>query len=493
MTEALFPAASPAAIAVDDGRRQLRHATLEAEASQLADCLRHRGVRVLATLRDNSIGWVLVDLATQLADVVHVPLPAFFTREQMLHALASAGCDALLIGAVEAAGALAALGISAPTEDWRIAGESHRLLRLAHRRVELPAGTAKVTFTSGSTGEPKGVCLGGDAMNMVARGVAEALRPQNIQRHLCALPLPVLLENVAGMMAPLQQGAACVVPPLAELGLHGSSSFDPAAFQRAMLRYRPDSLILLPQMLRAWAAYLHAAGQRPPDGLRFVAVGGAAVGERALLAARALGIPAYEGYGLSEGASVQTLNVPGADRPGTAGRALPHARVRAAIDGELEIAGSHFLGYVGESAVPRTWWPTGDLGHIDEDGFVHVEGRKKNVLITAFGRNVAPEWVETALRSEPAVLQAVVMGDGQPELRAVLWPTQADLPDAVLQAAVDATNRTLPDYARIGRWVRGAAPFSAEGGQATANGRPRREAIRQLHARALNLDLQPSA
>ena len=173
-------------------------------------------------------------------------------------------------------------------------------------------------------------------------------------------------------------------------------------------------------------------------------MGGAAVGAKLLIAAaRALGIPAYEGYGLSEGASVQTLNLPGADRPGSAGRALPHARLRVAADGEIEVAGSLFGGYLGDPTPRPAWWPTGDLGSIDADGFLHCSGRKKNVLITAFGRNVSPEWVETALRGEPAIAQAVVFGDGQPALSAVLWPLRRDADDAALQAAVDAANATL--------------------------------------------------
>ena len=81
-----------------------------------------------------------------------------------------------------------------------------------------------------------------------------------------------------------------------------------------------------------------------------------------------------------------------------------------------EIAGSLFSGYLGDPTPVPEWWPTGDLGRIDDDGFVHVLGRKKHVLITSFGRNVSPEWVETALRSQPAVRQAVVFGDGQPAL-----------------------------------------------------------------------------
>jgi long-subunit acyl-CoA synthetase (AMP-forming) len=141
--------------------------------------------------------------------------------------------------------------------------------------------------------------------------------------------------------------------------------------------------------------------------------------------------------------------------------------------------------------VPQ-WWPSGDLGEIDADGFLHVQGRKKQVLITAFGRNVSPEWVECELhaatvRGMPAVVQAVVFGDGEPSLSAVLWPLNPELPDAALQAAVDAANARLPDYAQVRRWVRSAHPFTAESGLATANGRPRRDAIAERHAGLLQL------
>jgi heme oxygenase len=156
-------------------------------------------------------------------------------------------------------------------------------------------------------------------------------------------------------------------------------------------------------------------------------------------------------------------------------------------DCEIEVEGSLFLGYLGESAAAPSAWPSGDLGEIDADGFVWIRGRRKHVLITAFGRNVSPEWVETALRDQAAVAQAVVFGDALPTLRAVLWPVHADTHDATLQAAVDAANAGLPDYARIGRWVRGCAPFDAASGLATANGRPKRDAIAARHADALGL------
>ncbi|MDC6171375.1 long-chain acyl-CoA synthetase, partial [Paucibacter sp. XJ19-41] len=170
------------------------------------------------------------------------------------------------------------------------------------------------------------------------------------------------------------------------------------------------------------------------------------------------------------------------------GRPLPHARLRVAADGEIEVAGSLFAGYLRDPTPVPEWWPSGDLGHIDADGFVHISGRKKHLLITAFGRNVSPEWVETALRGEPAIAQAVVFGDGQAALSAVLWPLQTaaeETDEAALQAAVDAANTRLPDYARIRSWVRARAAFGPETGLATANGRPQRPAIWDRHADAL--------
>ena len=482
----MSPAHPADSVALDNGRQRWTFGELDGLRAALAQQLTGLGTQVLATLLDNSPAWVVADAAARDAAVVHVPLPAFFTPAQIAHALAAAGVDTLLT-----VPAVAARWPQARATPCAVAGQELVLLRLPATPVAMPVGTAKITFTSGTTGTPKGVCLSAAAMDRVAEGLVRALAPLDIRRHLCALPFAVLLENIAGLMAPLRRGATCVTLPLAELGLSGSSSFDVARFHATVQAQQPSSLILLPQMLRAWTAWLAATGARAPASLQLVAVGGAAVGARLLAAAQAQGIPAFEGYGLSEGASVQTLNLPGRGRAGSAGAALPHARLRIAADGEIEVAGSLFSGYLGDATAVGDWWPTGDLGRLDADGFLHVEGRKKHVLITAFGRNVAPEWVETALRGEAAIAQAVVLGDGQPALGAVLWPVAADAGDAQLQAAIDAANRTLPDYAQVRHWCRAQAPFTAESGMATANGRPRRDAVLHAHARALGL--QPAA
>lgn len=476
----------PGGARLHDGSRTWTAAEVAAEVESLAKRLREQGVCVLASLADNSPAWVVIDLAAARAGVVHVPLPLFFTAEQLGYVLRAAGVDTVFC-AVTAAERWP----DAPRETLAVAGHAFAQVRLRFAAVPMPAGTSKVTFTSGTTGAPKGVCLGAPAMVAVADGLVQALEPLGIERHLCALPFAVLLENIAGMMAPLTARATCVALPLSQVGLSGSSGFDAARFHAAVDHVQPNSVILLPQMLRAWVAYLAASGRRAPASLRMVAVGGAGVGAKLIQAAHAIGVPAFEGYGLSEGASVQALNLPGHARPGSAGRALPHSRIRIAPDGEVEIGGSLFLGYLGQDSTPPAWWPTGDLGAIDADGYLHLHGRKKLVLITAFGRNVSPEWVETALRDEPAILQAVVFGDGEPALSAVLWPTRDSVSNAQLQAAVDAANAALPDYARIAHWTLAEAPFSAESGLATPNGRPQRLTILRTHAQRLHLATPP--
>lgn len=465
---------------LDDGRRAWREADLDGAVDGAAALLRAAGTRVLATLLDNGAAFVALDEAAQRTGIVHVPLPGFFTLAQVAHALQAAGVDTLV--------AAAPLAARWPALHWsaaQAAGDPVAIARLPAQEVPLPPGTAKVTFTSGSTGEPKGVCLSAEAMQRVARGLVEAMAPLGIARHLNALPFAVLLENIAGLMAPRLHGATVLARPLASIGVAGSSGFDAGRFDAAVRELAPHSLILLPQMLRAWCAHLQRSSARAPASLKCVAVGGAAVGAPLVRAAQALGVPVGEGYGLSEGASVQTLNLPGAERAGSAGRVLPHARLRVAPDGELLIAGSLFSGYLGDPTPVPEWWPTGDLGRIDDDGFVHVVGRKKHLLITAFGRNVSPEWIESTLRSQPALLHAVVFGDGQASLSAVLWPVQPAVDERTLQAAVDAANASLPDYARIGAWVRGRAAFDASTGMATANGRPRRAEILKAHADGL--------
>jgi long-subunit acyl-CoA synthetase (AMP-forming) len=445
---------------------------LEERIARLAEALARARPQVVGLLADNGPEWLAVDLAAERANVPLVPLPAFFTSAQLQRAATASGMDALLSASPAAARALgfgASVTIEGSTLGW---------FRRDAAPVALPAGTTKITFTSGTTGAPKGVCLGAAQQHALARALDQATRPLGIARHLCLLPLPVLLENVAGARTALAAGAECAVPPLAAVGVSGATGFDPLACLAAIERWGAESVILLPQMMLALAAALEAGAPRPSR-LRFAAVGGAKVGSALLERARAAGLPAYEGYGLTECASVVALNLPGADRPGSVGRPLAHAAVRIAADGEILVSGSRCLGVLGsaEAAPASAWLPTGDLGRLDADGFLHVAGRRKHVLITSFGRNVAPEWPEAELVAGGAIAQAAVFGEARPRLCAVVAPRSAEVTDAAIEAEVRRANARLPDYAQVACWIRAEAPFSAANGLATANGRVRRDAV----------------
>jgi len=414
--------------------------------------------RVLGLLADNGPDWLALDLAAERAGIPLVPLPAFFTLEQMKHAASASGMDALY---TQSPATARALGFErAHSEGW---------YRRDSAPVALPQGTTKISFTSGTTGTPKGVCLGAAQQHALAQALEAATRPLKLRRHLCLLPLPVLLENVAGARTALLSGADCALPPLAALGVSGATGFDPLACLAAIEREQAESVILLPQMLLGLTAALEAGASRPAR-LRFAAVGGAKVARALLERARAAGLPVYEGYGLTECASVVALNLPGADRPGSVGRPLAHVRVEIGEHREIVVSGER----------------TGDLGRLDDEGFLYVEGRRKHVLITSFGRNVAPEWPEAELTAGGAIAQAAVFGEARPQLCAVLVPRLAAASDAALAAEVRRANARLPDYARIALWLRADAPFATANGLATANGRVRRDAVWSRYAGRLD-------
>ena len=233
----------------------------------------------------------------------------------------------------------------------------------------------------------------------------------------------------------------------------------------------------MPELLRGLIAAQGAL--RLDHWLEMIAVGGARVSPALLAAAASAGLPVVEGYGLSECASVLALNTPGDACPGTVGRPLPHLKIALAEDGEILVSPRPFLGYVGGKAAPGVLH-TGDIGAIDAEGRLRIEGRKANTLITAFGRNIAPEWIESELLAEPQILQAMVMGEAEAALSALVVPMPGADTDQV-EAAVARANGRLPDYARIGDW-RPVPPFDPAAGQVTANGRPRRDALRRAYA-----------
>ncbi len=407
-----------------------------------------------------------------------VPLPGSFAAAQMTHALDDAGVDAVLTDDTPALQTL--------LPGWRRDGTSpisglHRFRRQLDftSRPVAPAGTRKITYTSGSTANPKGVCLSGPALEAIAESVAGATRELAIDRHLCILPLATLLENVAGLYAPLLRGATCVVPPSSITGM-SYGGLDATRLLGTISREQPNSLILVPELLQVLVIAAERGWQSPAS-LRFIAVGGAKVSRELLARADAVGIPVYEGYGLSECASVVCLNTPAARRAGTVGRPLPHVRVRVDAAGQVHVAGNTMLGYLGEAPrAPLDEIATGDLGVFDGDGYLQLHGRSGNRFITSFGRNVSPEWVECEISQRLLGRPVLVHGESRPYVVALVGASADDVSDAAVESAIDSANAALPNYAHVRRWARASAPFTFADGTLTANGRLRR---REIHSR----------
>lgn len=454
----------------------LTYAQLDDAVAKLSAHLVRCDIRCIALIADNGPGWALVDLAALAAGLRIVPIPTFFSAQQTAHALQDAGVDALIqdprLAAPEAFRLSAYEPLPLPSHVDALA---LRIRKTSPPALGIAPATQKITYTSGTTGTPRGVCLSAATLQAQSRALCEVGGAGPFDVHLSCTPLATLLENLSGLYAPLYGGARTCLPPLNEVGLSGASAFDPGALLDAIGRYAATTLVLVPQQLQALVHTLERRGAASPRSLRFVAVGGAPMPAGLLERAHARGLPAFEGYGLSECASVVSLNRPGAHRPGSVGRVLPGLELQVLADGELCVQGRGFLGYVGEPLADATRpVHTGDLGRIDSEGFVHVTGRKKNLFITAFGRNVSPEWVERELAGSAAIAQSAVFGEARPFNTAVIVSASAD---SAIEAAVQQANAQLPDYARVQRWLRADAPFSIANHQLTANGRPRREAI----------------
>jgi long-subunit acyl-CoA synthetase (AMP-forming) len=465
--------------AIVDDLGSLGAAELQALVTAEQRWLTGAGIRCAGLLAGNGRAWAIADLALAAGRMSGIPLPHHFGTAQIHHVLHSAAITAVLTDAPAR--------ICESQTGWSTAGQSpHTGLTLLIRDLPadagrlLPPGTAKVTFTSGSTADPKGVCLTQDVMDTVALSVARVAITLGIRRHLSLLPLSTLLENIAGLHAAWLAGATCHLPATPASAI-SAGTLTPATLLGAVDHSQPESLILVPELLRMLVGGA-TAGWKPPSCARFYAVGGARVGIELLQQAAAIRLPVFEGYGLSECASVVCLNTPGANRPGSVGRPLAHVRLRVDEHGEIHVGGSPMAGYVSGALGPGTEFSTGDLGEVDAEGYVYVRGRMSNLFINSYGRNLSPEWIESELGQEEAISQVIVFGEARPDVVALITPTHGAAGPQAIAESVARANARLPRYARVARYHVVAERFSAANGLLTGNGRPRRQLIRQRYA-----------
>ncbi|WP_421131772.1 AMP-binding protein [Alteromonas sp. A079] len=419
----------------------MSYQALASRVEQVSQWMCQREEKHIALLADNSADWVICDLAAREAGKVLTPVPVYFSEQQRAHLFDEAGIELVVTDNKQTNDSVNK--VVSPFETLHVFKVN------PSRKPCIPVGTGKITFTSGSTGQPKGVCLSNLSQYKVAKNLSSAVGLKKA-RHLCLLPLPTLLENIAGVYTPLLVGGTVVLPSSNELGFTGAALNNPSAMLYEISLHEPETLILVPELLLLLVSACRN-GWVPPSSLTFIAVGGAHVAPALLESASEFGLPVYQGYGLSEAVSVNTLNLPSRQRNSSVGVSLGHNQL-SVEDGELVVKGNIFLGYLNQ---PDSFYPsqvnTGDV--VSQEGtYFYVHGRKKNIIITSLGRNISPEWVESALTATGFFRYALLVGEGQKACSAILIKRDQTISAEQVENAVVRVNENLPEYARITNW-----------------------------------------
>jgi long-subunit acyl-CoA synthetase (AMP-forming) len=461
------------AIAISDGTRSFSFSSLHNLVANLASYLGEAPHRI-GLIAQNSIEWVIIDLACAAAGKVFVPIPVFFTPQQIQHVAQDAALELILCDR-DHRPLLAEIGVKTQDIDSLPMTE-------ALSQMDLAAGALRVIYTSGTTGNPKGVCLGTQQLNFTMQALTDAISAAADDVYLSVLPMALLLEELCAIHVPLLAGGRTIIDG-ATAGKMASG--DIMAIQNVAMTHQPTVMVLVPDLLRGWLGALLLSQAQPPACLRYVAVGGAKISDEILAQSWAAGLPVYEGYGLSECGSVVSLNRPEINAIGTAGHVLEGVKVTIQ-DGEIFVDGPNVMqGYLNRETAPSPL-PTGDLGHFDAAGRLVITGRKDSVLITGAGRNVSPEWVEAVLTQDFHIARAILGLTATGQLSVALVPTGLGehFLNPAARAQADAFLATLvenlPTYARPNesRWLSAEDARKAE--IFTTSGRPRRKAFQSF-------------
>jgi len=400
------------ALAFDDGTTRLDFAGLAGRVAAAAEALRPLDpTAIVGVLGGNRVESVIAQLAAWHAGKMAVPLPPFFSIPQLRLLAADAGLSLILAapGAIETARQL----------DLPVIPISDRIAAWPEPAV---IGAGQIIYSSGTTGQPKGVLFAGGQLLWSARALSDAMLATMADAYFSVLPLALLLETLCAILIPILAGASVRFEPALAAGL---GDIDGGAMAMAVALSRPSCMVLVPHLLAEWVRAITRGGPRPPDSLRFVAVGGAPLAPVLAEKAWRLGIPVHEGYGLSECGSVVALNRPGERKPGTVGKPLTGLDVTVR-DREIVVTGPPVMdGYLNSPRI-RKAWRTGDIGEIGADGYLTVNGRRDHILVTPLGRNINPEWIEALLTADLRVACSLVTHVTGPHLTALLVPSPSE-------------------------------------------------------------------
>jgi long-chain acyl-CoA synthetase len=375
---------------------------------------------------------------------------------------------------------------------------------LAALRLEAPG---LMLYTSGTSGNPKGVPL--THHNVAVNGLdwLKCNAPLLEEGDVDVLWLP--MSHIFGF------GEACLGNTL------GFTSYmsDPLTALTRLPQVKPTVFMSVPAL---WEKLAQAVLAEPDASkrdaalakvtggkLRFCLSGGAGLKREVKELFHAAGLLIVEGYGLTECAPTLTLNRPGAFRFDSVGKVLPSVELKLAEDGEILARGPNvFAGYHKDPAATREaftddgWFKTGDVGQWTDDGFLQIVDRKKDILVTAGGKNVPPANIELRFKDDPFIAQVVVFGEGQKYLVAGVWLNDAAVKAhldqhgvtgaargeairALVQKRIDAVNAQLASYETLKKFVVIEQPLTVEGGMLTSTLKVRRKQVTQTFGKQL--------
>ncbi len=394
------------------GWSELTYRDLDDRSSDMAAALTAAGVRPgdrVALLGEPGGDWAIGFFGVLRAGAVAVLLDAKLTDEELAPLCRRSELAAAVVSAAVADRwpdhSIPVLDASGPTGTDASGGSP------TPRAMDDPA---VVVWTSGTTGEPKGVMLSLANLAYVVEQSSAVQRTGPDARWLSVLPPNHLLELCCGLLPGVAAGSTTFV----------ARTILPAELWSMIADCRVSQMVVVPmvlRLLRRHLEHLEASAELTPGPLRAIYCGGAPLDADTVAYFDRLGIGVFQGYGLTEAAPVVSMNSPGDNRPGSVGRPLPGTAIRIGAKGEILVKGPGImLGYWHDAEATREavddhgWLHTGDLGHLDDSGYLFVTGRAKSLIVLDSGKKVQPEEVEAALSTSELFAEVCVVGWGRP-------------------------------------------------------------------------------
>ena len=474
-------------------------------AAALADAGVDRGSHVVL-ISENRIEWIIADLSIQLLGAVNVPLHDQLTPKQAL--LLGEHCEADLILTANELQRRKFNDLS-----WQVplfVFDNHAadkfcwqkrlnqvppwsFSELANRSVHIePDDLVSIIYTSGTTGEPKGVMLSHLNVHANVFSKLQTLPLGLSDVRLAILPFSHIFARVCDLYTWIAAGCELV------LSRGWNEIFED------LQQVRPTYINAVPYFYEKCYRELHRKNQLDdPHALRSLLggrtavcnCGGGPLADHVFDYFQEKEVGLVTGYGLTETSPVVSSNRVGQCRRGSVGPAVPGVEISLAEDGEVLIRGENVMqGYYKDDLATRAalaggWFHSGDIGKIDEDGFLYIVGRKKELIVTSGGKNIAPIPLENALNAHPAIEQSVVFGDRRIYLVALIVPNadwQSKNSHQAMREIIDEQLVDFSKYEQLGNFELLAQPFSIENGMLTAKKSLRRENIMTAYASTID-------